>query len=232
MKPDVSVKIDAKVMKFVLENVQRIAHKKVYIGLFQAQGAGEVTESGITIAKLGAIHEYGSKEAKLPERRWLRGGLDSGINEVHKAMRIVAQGTLEQRVKPEDALPLIGKAAVAAVQRYVRANKVQPPSQKVREFEKAKEQDKQARQEAKKARAKARFRRRVKRLVRTLTGRGRRSAKGSGKGTESGRELAVANHKQVAKKVKERSPVTLIDTGRMLNAVTYTVQEDMKAGPA
>ena len=87
----------------------------VRLGIQGAEAKAEHQASGMTNAQLGVIHEFGSKDGKIPSRPWLRGTVDRERDKygrlLEKAIKRAARGG---NPKKELAL-LVGEPAVADV---------------------------------------------------------------------------------------------------------------------
>lgn len=129
----VDVKVDLSKMEALRARIKEIEAKeaKVRIGVFS--GAGDAKDkdgksTGITLATLAAIHEYGSEKAGLPERSFLRATFrakkDQGIAMCGK----VCKAFIENKISLEQAMGILGEWGVAQVKNFIRSNQVKPPS--------------------------------------------------------------------------------------------------------
>lgn len=126
-----------------------------------------------TMASLGAIHEFGSKDGRTPERSFIRAGIDANEGELREVARKVARGIYEGRFDVEKGLGILGTKGASAIRKFVtKGDQVPPPN------------------------APSTIRRKV------------------AKGKWRGRGPVDA-----AKLVR-----TLIDTGRMMQSITYAVE--------
>lgn len=119
----------------ILKAIKTIDKQSVKVGLLESKGGAAVPEgSPMTIAGIGAIHEYGTLyatnadgEQLIPERRWLRGTFEQYKAELVEMQIKIAKGLLANKVKPEQALKLLGVWAANKVKFYVKGtDNVQP----------------------------------------------------------------------------------------------------------
>lgn len=112
-----------------LERLRKLAAQlqirpEIHLGILGAQAAQAVGD--ITMAELGAIHEFGAPRAGIPERSWLRSTADEQRRKwlalLERALALVLRGKLDVR----QALELVGQRAVADVVKKIRSN-IPPP---------------------------------------------------------------------------------------------------------
>jgi hypothetical protein len=78
------------------------------------------------VAFIGAVHEFGSPEAGIPERPWLRPGIRSGTSEYTRLNRVNIIRILKGEITPQIALRQLGAMAVGKVQQFIRAGNFVP----------------------------------------------------------------------------------------------------------
>lgn len=82
-----------------------------------------------TMASLGAIHEFGSKDGTIPERSFIRAGIDANESELREVARKVARGIYEGRFDVEKGLGILGTKGAAAIRKFVtKGDQVPPPN--------------------------------------------------------------------------------------------------------
>lgn len=126
-----SVKIDTEVWSKIFNDVKALEKAHVKVGIY---GGGDNVGDGLTLAGLAAVHEFGTEDGRIPERRWLRGGLEFEQAKTKRTMVQITKAVVENKITPEQALNIVGKALSTGIQRYIRSNKIQPPSQKIGAF--------------------------------------------------------------------------------------------------
>jgi len=86
-----------------------------------------------TVARLAAVHEFGATikgnrgVIKIPERSFLRSTFEEHEDEYMKDLTVLAQQVYEAKVKPRQALDLVGMKMVAHVKAKIRSN-IPPPN--------------------------------------------------------------------------------------------------------
>jgi hypothetical protein len=80
----------------------------------------------LTLAMLGAIHEFGVPERGIPERPFLRPGIRAYKSDLVQLNRINLLKVVNGRMTIAKALQQLGVFAVGAVQRYIRMGHFKP----------------------------------------------------------------------------------------------------------
>ena len=99
----------------------------VKVGAVGAGAAELEADSGLTLAELWHIHEYGTADGHIPERAPLRKALVAGRDELAVVYRKVAYGVLTGKLTARQALGLLGLRAKTLVQETIIAG-VDPPN--------------------------------------------------------------------------------------------------------
>lgn len=82
-----------------------------------------------TMASLGAIHEFGSRDGTIPERSFIRAGIDANRDELQSVAKKVARGIYEGRFDVEQGLGILGLKGTQAIRNYVtKGDQVPPPN--------------------------------------------------------------------------------------------------------
>lgn len=119
----------------IMEALRTIDERSVKVGLLENKGGADMAgDAEMTLAGLGAIHEYGTLYAKnadgdqlIPERRWIRGTFEHFRDELVQMQVKITKALLAGRIKPDQALKLLGVWAANKVKFYVKGtNEVQP----------------------------------------------------------------------------------------------------------
>lgn len=97
-----------------LDNLVRKLSKKHYVDIGILGESNETEEGGITLAGIGAVHQFGSPDQGIPERDWLVQPIIDGQGNIEKSVAdklesLMAEGKIEEIFK------LIGIAAEAEV---------------------------------------------------------------------------------------------------------------------
>lgn len=93
-----------------LDKMVSALSKKYYVDVGILGETNQTEEGGITLAGIGAVHQFGSPSRGIPERDWLVGPLIDGQMQIEKALEpkieaLMAEGKIEEIFK------LIGIAA-------------------------------------------------------------------------------------------------------------------------
>jgi hypothetical protein len=97
----------------------------VKVGL--PKGSGTHGPSGMPVVELGAIHEFGSGDNRIPERPFLRGTIKAKRREHNELIRRLGRAVMTGRESPQIALTKLGMRAAADVQEQI-ADGVPPPN--------------------------------------------------------------------------------------------------------
>lgn len=101
----------ARRVKQALEELE--AGVTVKVGIHRDDGRTIVDEeSGLTLAGLAAIHEYGAPDLGIPARAWLRSALDSAGNAIERRLAAIAKATVLTKRNPEPAFKSLGDEVV------------------------------------------------------------------------------------------------------------------------
>lgn len=92
---------------------QLVTDNFVTVGIHES--APEVEGGAMTMAALGALQHFGSEDGKIPARRWLDVGVESGNQEY---IETLADG-IRANVPPIKVLQQVGELAVGYTQAYV-----------------------------------------------------------------------------------------------------------------
>ena len=101
----------------ILRDLAKTDKAEVFVGIRQAKGSEEHDPgSGITIAEIGTIHEFGAPAANIPERSFLRATVDQSEGLLQKRLAHGMGQVLDGTQTVTGALSLVGETAVGAVQ--------------------------------------------------------------------------------------------------------------------
>lgn len=108
------------------------AHVKVKVGIVgdeADQPAGDDEEGGdLTMAELGAIHEYGSEDGTIPQRSFIRRTFEQDrIKELIAFQRKLLTAMLAGHVSPEQATKMLGVWCATEVRKTITEGRVEPP---------------------------------------------------------------------------------------------------------
>lgn len=125
VKPGVRQVGDA--AKVLRERYARVAGKYVAVGVFQgSHKRPDGAADGLSLAELAAIHEFGAPSRNIPERSFIRSGVERKMPELKALVRKLTPLVGARKVPEDRALGLIGTMAVGAVQARFGADDLAP----------------------------------------------------------------------------------------------------------
>lgn len=113
--------------KAIRAELERAKGSYAKVGLLDG-GKNERSGDGLTNVELGIIHEFGAPKVGIPERPWLRGGIDYCSRELADLFERFGGLIMEGKLTVDRALGLIGVKAVAGIKAYVTGPGVPPPN--------------------------------------------------------------------------------------------------------
>lgn len=100
----------------IVKNLQTLNSLDVFVGIHE----GIDHDGELTAAQVGAIHEFGSKDGRIPQRRWLRAGVDYYAREIGQKYDAVFKASLKPGSNMRRELNRIGLFGAAKVKEYIR----------------------------------------------------------------------------------------------------------------
>lgn len=88
---------------------------------------GSDTRDGITNAELAAVHEFGSRDGRIPERSFIRSTYDAKLASYKEDLKKLVKGIYEQKVTIERALGIMGAKMSGDMKRAVTSGAGIPP---------------------------------------------------------------------------------------------------------
>lgn len=123
---DKQPKVDLRVWKELRARVLAAAAEGSRVKVGVLASAGHHADSGITMAELAAVHEYGSPANGIPERSFLRKTMDLRAQETKEKIREVTRAYVEGRVTLAQAMGILGQWTVAQVRLTITSQLVRP----------------------------------------------------------------------------------------------------------
>jgi hypothetical protein len=96
------------------------------VGIFAGTSARKEAK-GPTNVELGVIHEFGSPQAHIPERSWLRSSFDLNREKWFALAGKLAAKLIDGKLAVYDALELLGMAAAADIKKHITVGEGIPP---------------------------------------------------------------------------------------------------------
>lgn len=100
----------------IVKNLQTLNSLDVFVGIHE----GIDHDGELTAAQVGAIHEFGSKDGRIPQRRWLRAGVDYYAKEIGQKYDDAFKASLKPGSNMRRELNRIGLFGAAKVKEYIR----------------------------------------------------------------------------------------------------------------
>lgn len=92
-------------------------HECVAVGILQ----DEPITSGFTLAELAAVHEYGSKDGRIPERSFIRSTVDKNQKRYQKLLPKLGKKILEQKLSAKQAMTQLGEVVSGDMKETINA---------------------------------------------------------------------------------------------------------------
>lgn len=87
----------------------------VFVGFLRSSGVykpkakdGKAAKGTITMAQLGAIHEFGSSDGRIPERSFMRSSVDASKKKLETMLSKLSAQVLDGKMGKKQALGLVG----------------------------------------------------------------------------------------------------------------------------
>jgi hypothetical protein len=107
--------------------VARMADHHVLVGVQGAEAAANYQGTGLTIAQIGSVHEFGRPAINIPERSFIRAGIDEHRERILNRCTRMAAGIMGRVITVEQALGLLGEYTVGLLKARI-ARGIEPPN--------------------------------------------------------------------------------------------------------
>lgn len=97
-----------------------LKRKHVAVGVLGQEAAA--SRGGITNVEVATIHEFGSPDAGIPERSFIRAGVDENRITIAKTQVKVAEAYVRGKIDADQALSLIGERVRGLIQKRISSN--------------------------------------------------------------------------------------------------------------
>jgi phage gpG-like protein len=115
------------VIQRILGELGYLAAHEAAVGILQGKGAEEERAPGLTMAQLGAIHEFGAPEANIPERSFLRHTADARKDDLSEVVTAAVGTMFDGKLAGDQVLAAAGIFLATATQEYIREGEGPPP---------------------------------------------------------------------------------------------------------
>jgi hypothetical protein len=112
-----------------LDAMMQIAKQPhVVVGIRQGgkRPQGDTYEEGFTVAEVATVHEFGTKDGRVPERSFLRGTLDANRTALEAEMEGLVGAAVDGSQPLQQGLGLLGERVVGLAQKRIAEN-IPPP---------------------------------------------------------------------------------------------------------
>jgi hypothetical protein len=120
------LKVDDRVWRRLKLKVATIEHAHVKVGVVGSD-ALEATEEGFTMVELAAVHEFGSRDGRIPERSFIRRTMTAKADDVGALAGKLARGIINDRFTVLQALGLLGEFGAAEIKKTITDGDGVPP---------------------------------------------------------------------------------------------------------
>lgn len=120
------LEVDDRVWRALTAALEGLGKKHVRVGLLEKSGGGDVDENGFTLAARGAVHEFGSTDGTIPERRWIRGTFETYEKELIEMQARISKQFFSGDFDIEKALSMLGVWASNKVKYHVKNDTLTP----------------------------------------------------------------------------------------------------------
>lgn len=117
---------DTHIWDALVKRLENFGDPHVKVGILASGKANETESSGITMAELGTIHEFGAPGANIPERSFIRQTFKLKQDEVIKVTETLAKNIVEKDMTLSKALDLLGAKGAAWIQDTIVKQLVTP----------------------------------------------------------------------------------------------------------
>lgn len=102
------------------KRLKSVSDKQVRVGIFGEKGGNGTYEgSDITIAEVAAIHEYGSRKARIPQRSFIRSTINENRAMIQNLLTRLGQGVVDGKLSDQQALELLGVQVSAMIRKKI-----------------------------------------------------------------------------------------------------------------
>lgn len=118
--------VDDRVWRQLRKRLPGIAKMRVKVGLVGPAAGAAHEDSDISIAEIGAIHEFGAPDVGIPERSFLRKTFVDRIEDLKHQQVVLARAMLDGKMTPDRAFRVLGLWGASAVKATITEGRVSP----------------------------------------------------------------------------------------------------------
>ena len=100
----------------------------VFVGFLRSSGTHKAKDKGkpITMAQLGAVHEFGSSDGKIPERSFMRSAVDANHGKLESLIAKLSGQVMDGLMAKKKALGILGETVKQLMKNKIVGG-LQPP---------------------------------------------------------------------------------------------------------
>lgn len=107
----------------IVDELSTLSKSDVFVGINEGNFAARAQEEGqsedFTMAQIGAVHEFGTLDRRVPPRPWLRSAVDSQRAQISKFIGNMYSDILKRIRSADEALNRLGLLGVNIVRHYM-----------------------------------------------------------------------------------------------------------------
>lgn len=111
-------------LRKLLKTMRKLDDTFVDAGIFEGEGGS--SDSSITVAQLGTIHEFGTSDGRIPERSWMRSTDSENRNKYSKMMDAVFDRVLRGKGQIASRLTAVGERIASDLRRKITSLRTPP----------------------------------------------------------------------------------------------------------
>lgn len=122
------VRVDRKAWDAMRANIDAMGEQSVRVGVLGSKGGNAPHgDEGLTMIELAVIHEFGSPAANIPERSFIRSAFEKNRAELAEFQGKLANAVILGKIRPAQALAMLGDWGVAKVRAGITEGDGIPP---------------------------------------------------------------------------------------------------------
>lgn len=118
------MKVNDKRWRELKAKLEAMGHQNSYVKVGVIDGG--MHSSGFSLAELLAVHEFGSKDGRIPAREPLASTFRESKDGLVKMLGQIAKGVVADTLTPEQGLDRLGLWGATEVKRRISSGKIEP----------------------------------------------------------------------------------------------------------
>lgn len=121
------VKVDDKAWKELRRHLKKLEREGAHVKVGVLASSGTHAESGISMIEIASVHEFGSPSIGVPERSFIRAGIQEKRDDLVRILNGLAKGIVQDKITVDEALQKLGLWGANAVKRKITSSDIPPP---------------------------------------------------------------------------------------------------------